>query len=69
MVQYAGRGKSLKQLNLTLWRPRTEARITLTFLGDGLRLAPIETGGKGKNSGEGSVTILPRDPRQVGDQR
>ena len=63
MVQYAGRGKSLKQLNLTLWRPKDGSPDQLSLsLEAGSGLHRIETGGKGKNSGEGSVTILPSGP-------
>jgi hypothetical protein len=63
MVQYAGRGKSLKQLNLTLWRPKDGSPDQLSLsLEAGSGSHRIETGGKGKNSGEGSVTILPSGP-------
>jgi hypothetical protein len=62
-VQYAGRGKSLKQLNLTLWRPKDGSPDQLSLsLEAGSGSHRIETGGKGKNSGEGSVTILPSGP-------
>jgi hypothetical protein len=63
MVQYTGRGKSLKQLNLTLWRPKDGSPDQLSLsLETGSDSHRIETGGKGKNSGEGSVTILPSGP-------
>jgi hypothetical protein len=62
-VQYAGRGKSLKHLNLTLWRPKDESPDQLTLsLETGSGSYRIETGGKEGNSGEGSVTILPSGP-------
>jgi hypothetical protein len=62
-VQYVGRGRSLKHLDLTLWRPKdgTPDQLTLSVeTGSGSHR--IETGGKGGNSGEGSVTILPSGP-------
>lgn len=63
IVQYAGQGKSLKQLNLTLWRPKDGSSDQLSLsLETGSGSHRIETGGKGKNSGEGSVTILPSGP-------
>jgi hypothetical protein len=62
-VQYAGRGRSLKHLNLTLWRPKDGSPDQLTLsLETGSGSYRIETGGKGENSGEGSVTILPSGP-------
>jgi hypothetical protein len=63
MVQYAGQAGALKQLNLTLWRPKDGSpdQLSLT-LETGSGSHRIETGGKGKNSGEGSVTILPSGP-------
>ena len=62
-VQYAGPGKSLKRLNLTLWRPKDGSPDQLTLsLETGSGSHRIETGGKGGNSGEGSVTILPSGP-------
>jgi hypothetical protein len=62
-VQYVGRGRSLKHLDLTLWRPKdgTPDQLTLSVeTGSGSHR--IETGGKEGNSGEGSVTILPSGP-------
>jgi hypothetical protein len=62
MVQFAGQGKALKQLDLTLWRPKDGGQDQLSLsLETGLGSHRIETGG-GKNSGEGSVTILPSGP-------
>jgi hypothetical protein len=63
MVQYAGEGKALKQLNLTLWRPKDGSPDQLSLsLETGSGSHRIETGGKGGNKGEGSVTILPSGP-------
>lgn len=63
MVQYVGQAGAPKQLNLTLWRPKDGSpdRLSLS-LETGSGSHSIETGGKGKNSGEGSVTILPSGP-------
>jgi hypothetical protein len=64
MVRYTRvKDGPLKQLNLTLWRPKDEG-------GDQLSLAVetkagshrIEMGGSGKDVGEGTVTILPSGP-------
>ena len=63
MVKYAGQHGALKQLNLTLWRPKDGSPDQLSLsveIGSGSHR--IETGGKGGNSGEGSVTILPSGP-------
>jgi hypothetical protein len=63
MVQYGGQSGQVKQLSLTLWRPKDGGRdqLSLSFeTGSGAHR--IETGGKGKNSGEGSVTILRNGP-------
>jgi hypothetical protein len=64
MVQYSsGKDGSLKQLNLTLWRPKDGAPDQLSLsLETGSGSHRIETGGEGENSGEGSVTILPSGP-------
>jgi hypothetical protein len=61
-VEYTGQGKALKQLNMTLWRPKDGSpdRLSLS-LETGSGSHRIETGG-GKNNGEGSVTILPSGP-------
>jgi hypothetical protein len=62
-VEYAGRGRALKHLNLTLWRPKDGSPDQLTLsLETGSGSHRIETGGQDKNSGEGSVTILPSGP-------
>jgi hypothetical protein len=62
-VQYGGKDGSVRQFNLTLWRPKDEG-------GDQLSLSletksgshHIEMNGSGGNRGEGSVTILPSGP-------
>lgn len=63
MVQYAGQAGALKQLNLTLWRPKDgtpdQLSLSLEMVSGSHR---IETGGKDGNSGEASVTILPSGP-------
>jgi hypothetical protein len=63
MVEYTGQKGAVKQLKLTLWRPKDGIpdQLTLTLETDS-GSHRIETGGKGKNSGEGSVTILPSGP-------
>jgi hypothetical protein len=64
MVEYRGSGDAaVKQLNLTLWRPKDGSPDQLSLSlesksGD----HRIETGGKGKHKGEGTVTILPSGP-------
>jgi hypothetical protein len=64
LVQFVGSGKgALKQLNLTLWRPKDgdsdQLSLTLeTKTGE----HRIETGGPGESAGEGTVTILPSGP-------
>ena len=64
MVHYtSAKDGSLKQLNLTLWRPKDESPDQLSLsLETGSGSHRIETGGTGENSGEGSVTILPSGP-------
>jgi hypothetical protein len=63
-VQYAGSGDgAVKQLNLTLWRPKDGGPDQLslqlkTKSGD----HRIETGTGRKHKGEGTVTILPSGP-------
>jgi hypothetical protein len=63
-VEYNGPdGGGVKQLNLTLWRPKDGGPDQLSLLlntksGD----HRIETGGPGKKKGEGKVTILPSGP-------
>jgi hypothetical protein len=63
MVQYTGQAGAVTQLSLTLWRPKDGSpdQLSLT-LETGSGSHRIETGGKGKNRGEGSVTFLPSGP-------
>jgi hypothetical protein len=62
-VQYTGEKGMLKQLNLTLWRPKDGSPDQLSLsLETGTGSHRIETGAKEGNSGEGSVTILPSGP-------
>jgi hypothetical protein len=62
-VQFAGQTGALKQLNLTLWRPKDGSPDQLSLsLETGSSTHRIETGKKEGNSGEGSVTILPSGP-------
>jgi hypothetical protein len=63
MVQYAGSGESLKQMNLTLWRPKDGAPDQLSLNIDTKSGSHrVETGGRGENQGEGAVVILPNGP-------
>jgi hypothetical protein len=64
LVQFAGSGKGgLKQLNLTLWRPKDGDSDQLSFsLETKSGAHRIETGGPGESTGEGTVTILPSGP-------
>ena len=63
VVEYAARTGSLKQLHLTLWRPKDGGPDQLSLaLETGAGSHRIETGGEERNSGEGSVTILPNGP-------
>jgi len=64
MVHYGGSGEGgLKQLNLTLWRPKDGGPDQLSLhLKTDSRDHRIETGGKGKRKGEGAVTIIPNGP-------
>src|SRR3954454_7537781 len=62
-VQYAGQKGAVKQLNLTLWRPTDGSPDQLSLsLETGSGSHRIETGAEKRNSGEGSVTILPSGP-------
>jgi hypothetical protein len=62
-VQYTGEGRGLKQLNLTLWRPKDGSQDQLSLsIEAGSSSHRIETGGEQKDRGEGSVTILPSGP-------
>jgi hypothetical protein len=64
LVQFAGTGKGgIKQLNLTLWRPKDgDADQLALSLVTKKGTHRIETGGPGESSGEGTVTILPSGP-------
>jgi hypothetical protein len=64
VVQFSGSGHGgLKQLNLTLWRPKDgdadQLSVSLETKSGSHR---IETGGPGDSAGEGTVTILPSGP-------
>jgi hypothetical protein len=63
-VQYGGGGDgSLKQLNLTLWRPKDGGPDQLSLAVETKSGSHrIETGNPGAGKGEGSVTILPSGP-------
>jgi hypothetical protein len=64
MVQYSGSAEgSVKQLNLTLWRPKDGSPDQLSLaLESKSGEHRIETGSGGESKGEGSVTILPNGP-------
>jgi hypothetical protein len=64
MVQYGGGGDgSLRQLNLTLWRPKDGGPDQLSLAVETKSgTHRIETGNPGDGKGEGSVTILPSGP-------
>src|SRR3954468_4307304 len=62
-VQFAGQKGAVKQLNLTLWRPTDGSPDQLSLsLDTGSGSHRIQTGAEKRNSGEGSVTILPSGP-------
>jgi hypothetical protein len=63
-VQYAAsKDGSLKQLNLTLWRPKDEGpdQLSLTIEAKSGSYR-IQTGNPEETKGEGTVTILPSGP-------
>jgi hypothetical protein len=64
MVQYANPGAgNLKQLRMTLWRPKDDGPDQLSLSLDTKSGAHrIETGQEGKSAGQGSVTVLPSGP-------
>lgn len=64
MVQYGGSAdESVKQLSLTLWRPKDGSPDQLSLSLEGKSGEHrIETSAKGESKGEGSVTILPNGP-------
>src|SRR5204863_8411697 len=63
-VQYAAaKDGSLKQLNLTLWRPKDEGPDQLSLTIDAKSGSyRIQTGNPEETKGEGTVTILPSGP-------
>ena len=64
MVQYGGSDDAaVKQLNLTLWRPKDGSpdQLSLALQAESGEHR-IETGGQGESKGQGSVTILPNGP-------
>lgn len=64
MVQYAGaKDESLKQLSLTLWRPKDDGPDQLSLaMETGSGSHRIEMGGQSESAGEARVTILPSGP-------
>ena len=64
MVKYASqREEGVKELSLTLWRPKDGSPDQLSLsLQTGSGSHRIQTGQEGENAGEGSVTILPSGP-------
>jgi len=64
MVQYGGSGEApLSRLNLTLWRPKDGGSDQLSLnIETKSGSHQVETGGGGKNQGEGAVVILPNGP-------
>lgn len=64
MVQYAStKDGGLKQLNLTLWRPKDGGPDQLSLsIETGSGSHRIETGTEGESAGTGSVTVLPSGP-------
>jgi hypothetical protein len=62
-VEYSGQTGGLKQLSLTLWRPKDGSPDHLSLsLETSSGSHRIQTGGKEGNTGEASVTILPSGP-------
>jgi hypothetical protein len=64
MVHYTNpRAGGLKQLSMTLWRPKDDGPDQLSLLLDTKSGSHrIETGQEGKSAGQGSVTVLPSGP-------
>jgi hypothetical protein len=64
MVQYTSSGEGqLKQVNLTLWRPKDGASDQLSLdVETKSGTHRVKTGGEGKNQGEGAVDIQPNGP-------
>jgi hypothetical protein len=64
MVQFSGGdGSGVKQLNLTLWRPKDGGpdQVSLTFDAKS-GSHRVETGSTAENQGEATVVILPNGP-------
>jgi hypothetical protein len=62
-VEYSGHSGPLKQLSLTLWRPKDGSPDQLSLsLETNSGSHRIQTGGTDGNIGEASVTILPSGP-------
>jgi hypothetical protein len=62
-VEFSGHSGPLKQLSLTLWRPKEGSQDQLLLsLETSSGSHRIQTGRKNGNSGEASVTILPSGP-------
>jgi hypothetical protein len=64
MVEYGNqREAGLKQLTLTLWRPKDESPDQLSLnVETGSGSHRIQTGQEGESGGQGTVTILPSGP-------
>jgi hypothetical protein len=66
MVQYGGDRGSVKQLNLTLWRPKDGGDGSSDQLSLSIETKSgthrVETGGSDGNKGEATVAILPNGP-------
>jgi hypothetical protein len=62
-VQYAKQRGGVKQLSLTLWRPKDGSPDQLSLnLETSSGTHRIRTGQEGESAGEGAVTILPSGP-------
>jgi hypothetical protein len=63
MVEFGTKEGTLRQLNLTLWRPKDQSpdQLSLALETSGASYR-IDTGSLGESKGEGSVTILPSGP-------
>ena len=63
MVEFGARDGGLRQLTLTLWRPKDESPDQLSLVVEtNTGSYRIDTGRPGEAKGEGSVTILPSGP-------
>jgi hypothetical protein len=62
-VEYSGQSGALKQLSLTLWRPKDGSPDQLSLSVETSSASHrIQTGSKEGDTGEASVTILPSGP-------